>query len=126
MKIKQLIPCNVEMYAVYRPAEGGECKNKVLAFGIADDDSIYPLEFDSATGLIAAADDLVEYELKKGEEELRKPDKLTRIAQALEDINSNLYDISSSLERIDRNIDECISRNGNNHFLCVTGNICNY
>ena len=51
---------------------------------------------------------------------------LERIADALEAINSNLADISATLDNIDQNLDDCIARNGNNKFLCITGNIANY
>lgn len=51
---------------------------------------------------------------------------LTRLVVALESINSNLSDIALSLERLDRNLDGCISVNGKNQFLCITGNVSTY
>lgn len=50
-------------------------------------------------------------------------DQLTRIADALELINGNLSDIAEALEGIDLNLNGCISRSGNNSFLCITGNV---
>ena len=62
---------------------------------------------------------------------------LTRIAEALESIdktlsdvlptiNGNLSDTAEMLEGIERNLDGCISRSGNDNFLCITGNVSNY
>lgn len=51
---------------------------------------------------------------------------LTRLVEALEAINVNLAEISVALDNIDQNIDDCIAQNGNNKFLCITGNIANY
>lgn len=55
---------------------------------------------------------------------------LTRMAEVLESINtnldsinSNLSDISESLDRMDESLDGLIAVNGNNRFLCVTGNV---
>ena len=54
---------------------------------------------------------------------------LTRIAEALEwveGINSNLSEIAVSLDSLDKSIDGCISVNGKNQFLCITGNVSTY
>lgn len=55
---------------------------------------------------------------------------LTRLVEALEGINTNLDSISGSLsdasvalDSLDRTFSGCISSYGNNHFLCITGNI---
>ena len=32
--MKQIIPCNVEMYAVYDDGENGELKDRIIAFGL--------------------------------------------------------------------------------------------
>ena len=48
---------------------------------------------------------------------------LTRLVKAVEDINSNLSEISVALESLERNLDGCTAVNGNNHFLCITGNV---
>ena len=61
---------------------------------------------------------------------VNQEEQLARIADALEGINSNLDCISSSLSEISISLDSldktlygCTSTYGNNHFLCVTGNI---
>lgn len=58
---------------------------------------------------------------------------LTRLVVALESINENLdvinsslTDMSVSLNNMDKNLDGCISVNGNSHFLCITGNVSTY
>lgn len=55
---------------------------------------------------------------------------LTRLVDALEGINENLdvinsslADMSVSLDSLEKNIVGCISVNGNNRFLCITGNV---
>lgn len=58
--------------------------------------------------------------------EVLKTGELHAISSTLESINSNLSDISLSLERLDRNLDGCISRYGNDSFLCITGNVSTY
>lgn len=51
---------------------------------------------------------------------------LTRLVDALEGINSNLSEIAVSLDSLDKSIDGCISVNGKNQFLCITGNVSAY
>lgn len=51
---------------------------------------------------------------------------LTRLVDALEGINSNLSEIAVSLDSLDKSIDGCISVNGKNQFLCITGNVSTY
>lgn len=51
---------------------------------------------------------------------------LTRLVDALEGINNNLSGIAVSLDSLDKTLDGCISRNGNNRFLCITGNVSIY
>lgn len=63
--------------------------------------------------------DIKEYE----ESSYMNEDQLTRIAEALEGINNNLSDIALSLDSLDQTLDGCISRNGNNSFICITGNV---
>lgn len=58
--------------------------------------------------------------------EFMKLERLERIAEALEGINSNLAEIAASLNSLDENINGCISANGKNQFLCITGNIGTY
>lgn len=48
---------------------------------------------------------------------------LVRIADALESISSILSEMSLSLDSIDQTLTGCIASNGNNHFLCITGNV---
>lgn len=68
---------------------------------------------------------------------VKQEELLTRIAEALESIdktlsdelpaiNGNLSDVAEMLEGIDRNLNNCISRYGNNSFLCITGNVSTY
>lgn len=58
--------------------------------------------------------------------EFMKLERLERIAEALEGINSSLAEIAASLNSLDENINGCISANGKNQFLCITGNISTY
>lgn len=51
---------------------------------------------------------------------------LTRLVDALEGINNNLSDIDVSLDSVEKNLDGCVSVNGDNHFLCITGNVSTY
>lgn len=58
---------------------------------------------------------------------------LTRLVEALEGINENLDVINSSLsemsvslDSLEKNLNRCISVNGNSRFLCITGNISTY
>lgn len=66
----------------------------------------------------------------RGDEDARlefmKLERLDRIADALEGINSNLTEIAESLSGLDENISGCISANGKNQFLCITGNVSTY
>lgn len=118
-EIKQLIPCTCDLYALYEYDETGEIsRKKVLAFALCDDGCIYPQVFDRLLGIGFDWSTHIDYEL--GE---RKSD---RIAEALELINDNLEEISLSLNGIDNNLNGCISRNGNNKYICVTGNITSY
>lgn len=57
-------------------------------------------------------------------------EQLKRIANALEGINTSLdsisgslADVSVSLDSLDKTLDGCVSSYGNNHFLCITGNV---
>lgn len=58
---------------------------------------------------------------------------LKRLADALEGVNANLEgignslaDISASLENLEKDLDGCVSRVGDNQFLCITGNVTTY
>lgn len=69
--------------------------------------------------------------IRKGEH--MNEELLTRLVVALESINENLniinsslIDVSVSLNSMEKNLDGCIAQNGNNHFLCITGNVSTY
>lgn len=48
----QIIPCNVEMYAVFREEDGTETKSRVLAFGLYyDGGDVVPMVFDPVLGI---------------------------------------------------------------------------
>lgn len=53
-------------------------------------------------------------------------EKIDRLVDALEAIRIELSEIGRSLASIDRDLSGCISHNGNNNFLCVTGNVSTY
>lgn len=116
-EIKQLIPCNAELYALYEDKTTGEIfKHKVLAFALCDDGCVYPQVFDRDLGIdFSACDNANGFELGK--------DSAERIVDALEAISGNLSEISVTLDNIDQNLDGCIAQNGRNKFLCVTGNM---
>lgn len=68
-KIKQLLPCNHDMYAVMTDSDGKECKCKVLMYALCNDGEIYPLYFDNWLGispLSEAAFDVELYEMENG------------------------------------------------------------
>lgn len=44
---------------------------------------------------------------------------LTRLVDALEGINSNLSDIAVSLDSVEKNLDGCVSVNGDNRFYAL-------
>lgn len=57
-------------------------------------------------------------------------EQFDRIAEALEGIDDSLQsinrfivDMSATMESLDRTLSGCISTYGNNHFLCITGNV---
>lgn len=81
----QIIPCNIEMYAVY--GEGGEeFKSRIIAFGIDNTGNLRPIVFDSDIGCDYADDacNLLRYELIDN----------NRIADSLEDISESLRALS--------------------------------
>ena len=58
---------------------------------------------------------------------------LTRLVKALEGVNENLdvinhslSEMSVSLDSLEKNLNGCISRVGDNRFLCITGNVSTY
>ena len=79
-KIKQLLPCMHDMYAVMRDDEGYSYKCKVLMYALCNDGAIYPLYFDHELGISSldeAVYDVCKYELEGGEiwQEGGKPDE---------------------------------------------------
>lgn len=52
--MKQIIPCNVEMYAIYDCGEEGKIKERVLAFVLDEEGFVNPFVFDHEIGLIDA------------------------------------------------------------------------
>ena len=68
--MKQIIPCNVEMYAVYDCGEEGKTKDRILAFALDEEGFIRPLVFDREIGLIdAELGNFSEYEMKEDRDE---------------------------------------------------------
>lgn len=68
-KIRQLLPCNHDMYAVMTDSDGMEYKCKVLMYALCDDGEIYPLYFDSWLGISPLSEAVFEvelYEMEKG------------------------------------------------------------
>lgn len=52
MRHKQIIPCNVEMYATFKVKNTEKIiRERVLAFSLCDDDCIYPLVFNAEFGI---------------------------------------------------------------------------
>ncbi len=49
--------------------------------------------------------------------------RLDRIGDALEDISSRIAEACDRLQGVEETLDSCVCDNGNNHFLCITGNI---
>lgn len=96
--MKQIIPCNEKLYAIYNLDEGGELKLPVLAFGLNELGYIIPLTFDGGSGLDEArAENLDRYELEED----------TRIADALEGIETRL-DALEELQDTAEQLRECI------------------
>lgn len=96
--MKQIIPCNVEMYAIYDCGEEGKIKERVLAFVLDEEGFINPLVFDHEIGLIdAEAENFVRYEYKGN----------SQIADALESIASKL-DALEDIFEIKERLDDCI------------------
>lgn len=68
--IRQIIPCNHDMYAVVKDSDGGEYKYKVLLYALCNDGEVYPLFYDDWYGVCLSADALFcadRYELEGGE-----------------------------------------------------------
>lgn len=68
--IRQIIPCNHDMYAVVKDSDGSECKYKVLLYALCSDGEVYPLFFDDWYGVCLSSDAVFcadRYELEGGE-----------------------------------------------------------
>lgn len=62
--MRQIIPCTENLYAVYSDSNIGECKLKVLFFGIDNHGDIEPLVFDADFGVSRAyRNSLLRFEL---------------------------------------------------------------
>lgn len=126
--MKQIIPCNVEMYAVYDLDDGTRHKEQVLAFGFNEQGYVIPLVFDTYGGIEEArCNNLSHYEFPD-----QKPEPLDRIAEALEGIHNTLGQLNdtlgtaaSSLETLEE-LRECISDTPRGKLLCITGNVSTY
>lgn len=96
--MKQIIPCNVEMYAIYDCGEEGRIKERVLAFVLDEEGFVNPFVFDREIGLIdAEAKNFVGYEYKGD----------GQIADALESIASKL-DALEDIFEIKERLDDCV------------------
>ena len=89
--MKQIIPCNVEMYAIY---EGGneEFKERIIAFGLDGEGYFRPLAFSADMGADYADEpcNFLRYELEERD----------RIADVLEDINGALISMGGDIEAL--------------------------
>lgn len=56
--IRQIIPCNHDMYAVVKDSDGGEYKYKVLLYALCNDGEIYSLFYDNWYGVCLSNDAL--------------------------------------------------------------------
>lgn len=54
---------------------------------------------------------------------VNQEEQLARIAEALEDISGRLAEACDRLQGIEETLSVCVCHYGNNHFLCITGNI---
>ena len=107
--IKQIIPCNVEMYAIFKNETGETFRKRVLAFALCDDGCIYPQLFDSEIG-VDDCDGVYGYELEDGND--------NRIADALEAIKS-------SAEMLE-GLAYCITSSKRGNQFCITGDVTAY
>lgn len=69
-KIIQIIPCNHDMYALYRdPKDKDIFKEEIILFALCEDGKVYPMVFEADSGVDFAEYpyNFKEYELKGGE-----------------------------------------------------------
>ena len=87
--MKQIIPCNVEMYAVYDDGENGELKERIIAFSLDGEGYFIPLAFSADMGADYADEpcNFLRYELEER----------NHIADSLDGINERLEHIDGIL-----------------------------
>lgn len=90
--MKQIIPCNVEMYAVYDDGENGELKDRIIAFGLDGEGYFRPLVFSSDMGADYADEpcNFLRYELEER----------NCIADSLEGINESLEALAECVDEV--------------------------
>lgn len=68
--MKQIMTCNIEMYAVYKDPSGEHIHIPVLGFGLNDDGEIVALVYDSLHGMSPerGSDNFITYSLYYPEE----------------------------------------------------------
>ena len=115
--MKQIIPCNVEMYAIYE-GENEELKERIIAFGLDEEGYFRPLSFSADMGADYADEpcNFLRYELEERD----------RIADVLEDINGALINMSADIESVSNCVGYAPSRykegQGTN-FLRIGGSV---
>lgn len=67
--LKQIIPCNVKMWAVYDTAEG-EIRGRIIAFGLDEEGFFRPLVFDEEIGA-EYADEMANFDRYEMEEDVQ-------------------------------------------------------
>ena len=118
--MKQIIPCNVEMYAVYDDGENGEFKERIIAFGLDVEGYFRPLAFSADMGADYADEpcNFLRYELEES----------NRIADVMEDINGTLISMSADIHALG----ECVgyepprqgyAQSNGRHFLQIGGSV---
>lgn len=90
--MKQIIPCNVKMYAVYRGDGEEEIRSPIIAFGIDGEGFFRAIAFDAELSGDYADEpcNFLRYELEERD----------RIADVLEDINGTLISMSGDIEAL--------------------------
>ncbi len=84
----------------------------------------------TGTEIVASIEMLLDAGLEMTEAiEVLKLIELRAISGSLEAISEELADMAEmleSIESIDEKLSRCISHDGNNSFLCITGNVSTY
>ena len=90
--MKQIIPCNVKMYAVYRGDGEEEIKSPIIAFGIDGEGFFRAIAFDEELGGDYADEpcSFLRYELEECD----------RIADSLEGINESLGALAECVDEV--------------------------